>query len=82
MPETGPLPATAATVAAFVDWMVAVRAPTTVRRYVASIAAAHRGVGRAVDGAAVKLAHRRMHRCCGRRQAQAYGLTGSPRGTA
>ena len=70
-----PLPATAATVAAFVDAMAAVRAPATVRRYVASIAAAHRGVGRPVDGAAVKLALRRMHRRRGRRQAQAYGLT-------
>ena len=70
-----PLPASAATVAAFVDAMAAVRAPATVRRYVASIAAAHRSAGHPVDGAAVKLALRRMHRLRGRRQAQAHGLT-------
>ena len=72
-----PLPATADTVAAFVGAMAAVRAPATVRRYVASIAAAHRGVGcgGTVDSAAVKLALKRMHRQRGRRQAQAHGLT-------
>ena len=71
------LPATAATVAAFVDAMAEVRAPATVRRYVASIAAAHRAVGRAktTEGAAVRLALRRMHRTKGRRQEQALGLT-------
>ena len=71
------LPATAATVAAFVDDMVAVRAPATVRRYVASIAAAHRaaGHGRTLKSAAVRLALQRMHRRKGRRQKQAHGLT-------
>ena len=39
------LPASPDTVAAFVDAMAATRAPATVRRYVASIAAAHRAAG-------------------------------------
>ncbi len=71
------LPASPTTVAAFVDAMATVRAPATVRRYVASIAAAHRAVGRArtVKSAAVALALRRMHRARGRRQDQAQGLT-------
>ena len=38
------LPATPETVAAFVDAMAEVRAPATVRRYVASIGFAHRGM--------------------------------------
>ena len=71
------LPATAATVAAFVDDMAAVRAPATVRRYVASIAAAHRAVGRerTLGSVAVRVALARMHRKKGRRQKQARGLT-------
>ena len=71
------VPANPATVAAFIDEMAAVRAPATVRRYVASIAAAHRAVGRVktVRSAAVRLALGRMHRARGRRQAQAQGLT-------
>lgn len=58
------MPASPATVAAFVDEMAHVRAPATVRRYVASIAAAHRavGCGRIVRSAAVRLALQRMHR--------------------
>ena len=45
--------------------------------YVASIAAAHKAVGRAktLKSAAVKLALQRMHRRKGRRQDQAHGLT-------
>ena len=39
------LPAAPETVAAFIDAMAARRAPATVRRYVASIAVAHRAVG-------------------------------------
>ena len=71
------VPASPATVAAFVDEMAGVRAPATVRRYVASITAAHRAIGRgrSVRSAAVRLALQRMHRARGRRQAQAQGLT-------
>ena len=71
------LPASPDTIAAYVDAMAAVRAPATVRRYVASIGAAHRAVGRAetVKSGAVKVALRRMHRGRGRRQAQAGALT-------
>ena len=59
-----PMPAGSETVAAFVDAMAATRAPATVRRYVASIAAAHRSVdrGEAARSAPVKLALKRMHR--------------------
>ena len=72
------LPASAATIAAFVDAMARVRAPSTVRRYVASIAAAHRtlGVGKTVRSEPVRRALQRMHRRKGRRQEQAKGLTG------
>ena len=51
------LPAVAGTVAAFVDAMAAARAPATVRRYVASIGAAHVSLGYAgtVRGGAVRL---------------------------
>ena len=75
--ELEALPATAAAVAAFVDAMARVRAPATVRRYVASIAAAHNalGHGRPVRSAAVRVALKRMHRRRGRRQKQALGLT-------
>jgi len=71
------LPATARTIAAFVDAMAKLRAPATVRRYVASLAAVHRGAGRRnpAKSAAVRLALRRMHRARGRRQQQARGLT-------
>ena len=71
------LPASPDTIAAFVDAMAATRAPATVRRYVASIAVAHRAIGRARTprSPAVKLALQRMHRRKGRRQAQALGLT-------
>ena len=81
------LPASAVTIAAFVDAMalelahgprIVVRAPSTVRRYVASIAAAHRAIGRAKTARSepVRRALQRMHRRTGRRQAQAKGLTG------
>ena len=71
------LPATPDTIAAFVDAMAVTRAPATVRRYVASIAVAHRATGspEAPKSPAVKLALKRMHRDRGRRQAQAPGLT-------
>ena len=75
------LPARAETIAAFVDAMAKVRAPATVRRYVASIAAAHRalGLGKTARSEAVRRALQRMHRRKGRRQEQAKGLTGALR---
>ena len=47
------------------------------RRYVASIAVAHRVLGctGTLKSPAVRLALKRMHRCRGRRQGQAHGLT-------
>ena len=71
------LPAEPETVAAFVDAMAETRAPATVRRYVASIAAAHRALGleKAPGNSPVQLALKRMHREKGRRQDQATGLT-------
>ena len=71
------LPARPETLAAFVDAMAEVRAPATVRRYVSSIAVAHRAVGRGrtVSSPVVRLALQRMHRSRGRRQGQAQGLT-------
>ena len=71
------LPATPESVAAFVDTMAEVRAPATVRRYVTSIAIAHRALGRekTLKSPPVRLALQRMHRKKGRRQDQATGLT-------
>ena len=75
------LPARTETIAAFVDAMATDRAPATVRRYVASVAAAHRAVGleKTARSEPVRRALQRMHRQKGRRQAQATGLTGSLR---
>ena len=75
------LPAEPRTIAAFVDAMARVRAPATVRRYVASIAAAHRAMGqeKTARSEPVRRALARMHRRKGRRQAQAKGLTGALR---
>ncbi|MDE0521018.1 MAG: tyrosine-type recombinase/integrase [Boseongicola sp.] len=71
------LPDDPATVAAFVESMSETRAPATVRRYVASVAAAGRAAGAGGNGTAepVRLALQRMHRRKGRRQEQATGLT-------
>ena len=71
------LPANAETIADFVDAMAEIRAPATVRRYVASIAIAHRavGFGKTVSSPPVKLAVQRMHQRKGRRQGQVQGLT-------
>ncbi|MDE0410215.1 MAG: tyrosine-type recombinase/integrase [Alphaproteobacteria bacterium] len=71
------LPDDPGTVAAFVDSMAETRAPATVRRYVASVAAARRAAGEGGNGTAepVRLALQRMHRRKGRRQEQAKGLT-------
>ena len=75
------MPASEETIGAFVDAMARVRAPATVRRYVASIAAAHRamGLGKTTKSELVRRALKRMHRRTGRRQAQAKGLTGALR---
>ncbi len=71
------LPAKPETVAAFVDAKAEVRAPATVRRYVTSIAIAHRALGleKTLGSPPVRLALKRMHRKKGRRQDQATGLT-------
>ena len=71
------LPATPETVAAFIDAKAELRAPATVRRYVTSIAIAHRALGleKTLTGPPVRLALQRMHRKKGRRQGQAAGLT-------
>ena len=71
------MPATPATVAAFVDAMADTRAPATVRRYVASIATMHRhaGVENACAAEEVRLALKRMHHTHGTRQRQAPALT-------
>ena len=71
------LPARPETIAGFVDAMAEARAPATVRRYVASIAVAHRavGCGKALKDPAVRLALKRMHRKKGCRQGQAHGMT-------
>ena len=71
------LPASAETVAAFVDAMAQVRAPATVRRYVASIVWVQRFEGlddASVRGEPVRQALRRMHREKGRRQRQARAV--------
>ena len=70
-------PASAATVAAFVDEMGRIKTPATVRRYVSSIATVHKALREAnpVDSATVRFALQRMHRRRGRRQAQVQGLT-------
>ena len=71
-------PASAATVAAFIDEMGRIKTPATVRRYTSSIATVHKKALREtnpLDSAAVRFALQRMHRRRGRRQAQVQGLT-------
>ncbi|WP_419857169.1 tyrosine-type recombinase/integrase [Candidatus Palauibacter irciniicola] len=71
------MPASDATVVAFIDDMACSRAPATVRRYVSSIATLHKALGLAnpKENAAVKLALQRMYRMRGRRQTQVAGMT-------
>ena len=71
------LPARPETVAAFIDAKAELRAPATVRRYVTSLAIAHRALGleKRIKSPPVQLALKRMHRKKGRRQDQATGLT-------
>ena len=66
------LPASAKTLAQFVDAMAHTKAPATVRRYLTSIAAAHRAAGTKATtrDEPVRRALARMHRQKGRRQAQ------------
>ena len=71
------VPASAATVVAFIDDRARVKAPATVRRYVSSIATLHRALRQTnpLEHARVRFALQRMHRRRGRRQAQVQGLT-------
>ena len=71
------MPAGAATVVAFIDDMARLKAPSTVRRYVSSIATLHKALGQTnpLESAPVRFALQRMHRLRGRRQAQVQGLT-------
>jgi integrase len=64
-------------VAAFVDAMGDAKAPATIRRYVASIAACHRAarLPNPCGDDTVRLALKRLHRAKGRAQAQAAPLT-------
>lgn len=72
-----PIPTDDATLAAFVDDMSEIRAPATIRRYVASITAAQKALGHGgtLSNAKVQLALQRIHRRKGRRQTQVRGLT-------
>ncbi len=72
-----PLPARPGTVAAYVGAMAEVRAVATVRRYLYSIATAHRWAGEPspLGHAGVQRALRRMRRRNGSRQRQVKGLT-------
>lgn len=67
------LPASPATVAAFIDAMGATKAPATVRRYVSSISTFHRAaaVQNPCEALEVSLALKRLHREKGRAQKQA-----------
>ena len=71
------VPAGAGTVVAFIDDMARLKAPSTVRRYVSSIATLHKALGQTspLESARVRFALQRMHRLRGRRQAQVQGLT-------
>ena len=71
------VPAGAATVVAFIDEMARAKAPSTVRRYVSSIATLHKALGQTnpLENASVRFALQRMHRIRGRRQVQVQGLT-------
>ena len=71
------LPASDATMVAFIDDMARIKAPATVRRYVSSIATLHKALRQTnpLESAVVRFALQRMHRLRGRRQAQVQGLT-------
>lgn len=65
------------TVAKFIVGKAELRAPATIRRYVAAIATVHKLSGEADPTKArqVVVAIKRMHRKSGKRQRQAYGMT-------
>jgi site-specific recombinase XerD len=67
------LPASAETIAAFIDAMGMQKAPATVRRYVSSVSTFHRaaGVVNPCEDLSVSLALKRLHREKGRAQQQA-----------
>ena len=71
------LPASPATVAAYIDALADTKAPATIRRAVSSIATLHRAAQLASPAAAVevRLALKRLHRARGRAQAQAAPMT-------
>lgn len=72
------LPATAETVAAFIDAMADTRAPATIRRYVSTVSTAHKAAGVTPNPCAseyTKLALRRLASNKGVRQQQATGFT-------
>ena len=71
------VPASADTLVQFIEAMARERAPATVRRYISSIAAAHRAMGAkdTTKHEKVRRALQRMHRHKDRRQTQAAGLT-------
>ncbi len=71
------VPASTATVVAFIDDMARIKAPSTVRRYLSSIVTLHKALGQTnpLESAPVRFALQRMHRLRGRRQAQVQGLT-------
>lgn len=73
------MPADAATVADFIDSMAEIRAPASVRRYVASIGAHHRANNAAdpTKSESVRLRLKAMARTKGTRQRQARGITQS-----
>ena len=66
---------------AFIDAMAALKAPATVRRYVASVGKLHRAakVADPTNDEGVRLAIKRMHRARGIRQKQAAAITGVER---
>lgn len=70
------LPALAGTVAAFVGAMTATKAPSTVRRYLSSVATFHRAakLPNPCEAEPVRLALKRLHREKGRAQVQAAPL--------
>jgi site-specific recombinase XerD len=70
------LPASAATVAAFIDEMAERKAPATIRRYISSVSTFHRAAAAAnpTEALVVKLALKRLHREKGRAQKQAAPL--------
>lgn len=71
------LPASPATVAAYIDALADKKAPATIRRAVSSIATFHRAAQLAspTEAVGVKLALKRLHRARGRAQAQAAPMT-------